>query len=123
MVKTFCKLQSAANSCPGLTYCFSHQFTGNRTNPNLDDLHLAFQDTGVVLNELENYVAQVDPVQFIHPFTAYPRCKPCRLQHPSCGEFVDRAEFYSDHLPPLPTIIHEEPKGSVLLLYITYLTI
>lgn len=88
---------------------------GNRTKPNLDDLHLAFQDTGVAVHELENYVAQVDPVPFIHPFTTYPRCKPCRLQHPSKGEFVDRADFYSEHLPPLPKVC-EEPKGSVCLL-------
>ena len=86
--------------------------SGNRTKPNLDDLHLAFQDTGVVLQELENFVAQVDPLQFIHPFTTYPKCQPCRLQHPSKGEFVDRAEFYSEHLPPLP-ITFQEPAGSV----------
>ncbi|XP_028409364.1 transcription initiation factor TFIID subunit 3-like [Dendronephthya gigantea] len=82
----------------------------SRTKPNLDDLHLAFQDTGVVLQELENFVAQVDPLQFIHPFTAYPKCQPCRLQHPSKGDIVDRAEFYSEHLPPLPKI-YQEPTG------------
>lgn len=84
----------------------------NRTKPNLEDLQLAFQDTGVAVDELENYVAQVDPVQFIHPFATYPRCKPCRLQHPSKGEIVDRADFYSEYLPPLPKVC-EEPKDEI----------
>ena len=101
-----------------MTCCIS----GNRTKPNLDDLQLAFQDTGVVLQELENFVAQVDPLQFIHPFTTYPKCQPCRLQHPSEGEIVDREEFYSEHLPPLP-ITYQEPTGSVWLYFVTYFAV
>ncbi|XP_032227627.2 transcription initiation factor TFIID subunit 3 isoform X2 [Nematostella vectensis] len=71
------------------------------TEPNLDDLGLAFSDTGVLLNELEDYVTQVDQVHFFHQLPRFPKPKACLLHHPCNGEIAERAEYYHEHLPPL----------------------
>ena len=75
--------------------------TDSRTEPNLDDLDLAFRDIGVYLSELEDYVSQVDQVPFIHQLPQYPKPKPCVLHHPRNGEIAERLEQYYDYLPPL----------------------
>lgn len=72
-----------------------------RTEPNLDDLNHAFQDVGVCLHELEDFVSQVDQVPFIHQLPRFPKPKPCALHHPCNGEVAERLEQYYDYLPPL----------------------
>ena len=37
-----------------------------RTEPNLDDLGLAFQDHSIRLHELEDYVQHVEPISFAY---------------------------------------------------------
>lgn len=88
-------LEEIAKSAHGYSqlYC--------RTEPNLDDLNLAFQDIGVCLHELEDFVSQVDQVPFIHQLPRYPKPKPCVLHHPRNGEIAERLEQYYDYLPPL----------------------
>ena len=75
--------------------------TDSRTEPNLDDLNQAFQDVGVCLHELEDFVSQVDQVPFIHQLPRFPKPKPCVLHHPCNGEIAERLEQYFDYLPPL----------------------
>lgn len=83
-----------------MTCCVSIP-TDCRTEPNLDDLNLAFQDIGVCLHELEDFVSQVDQVPFIHQLPRYPKPKPCVLHHPRNGEIAERLEQYYDYFPPL----------------------
>ena len=81
-------------------YCVSNS-TDSRTEPNLDDLNRAFQDIGIYLPELEDFVSQVDQVPFIHQLPRYPKPKACVLHHPRNGEIAERLEQYYDYLPPL----------------------
>lgn len=82
--------------------CYWHlSSTDCRTEPNLDDLNHAFQDVGVCLHELEDFVSQVDQVPFIHQLPRFPKPKPCALHHPCNGEVAERLEQYYDYLPPL----------------------
>ncbi|KAK3744000.1 hypothetical protein QZH41_010807, partial [Actinostola sp. cb2023] len=71
------------------------------TEPSLDDLGLAFTQTGVLLHELEDFVSQVDQVPFSYQLPQFPMPKPNLLQHPHKEDIVDRPEFYHEHLPPL----------------------
>jgi len=89
--------------------------TDCRTEPNLDDLNLAFQDIGVCLHELEDFVSQVDQVPFIHQLPRYPKPKPCVLHHPRNGEIAERLEQYYDYLPPLVSKLLQN-EGFVWLL-------
>lgn len=88
-------LEEIAKSAHGYCQLYS------RTEPNLDDLNQAFQDVGVCLHELEDFVSQVDQVPFIHQLPRFPKPKPCSLHHPRNGEFAERLEHYYDYLPPL----------------------
>lgn len=88
-------LEEIAKSAHGYSQIYS------RTEPNLDDLNLAFRDIGVYLGELEDFVTQVDQVPFIHQLPQYPKPKPCVLHHPHNGEISERLEQYYDYLPPL----------------------
>ncbi len=45
---------------------FAPFFAVGRTDPNLDDLGLSFQDHNIRLDELEAYVQHVDAVPFAH---------------------------------------------------------
>ena len=83
-----------------------------RSEPNLDDLGLAFEDVGVPLHELEDYATQVEQAPFIHQLPWYPKSKANALHHPHNGEVVDRPEYYHDHLPPLIKVLHSN-EGSV----------
>jgi len=111
-------------SCPvgenGSPICVFDKFlfsisTDCRTEPNLDDLNLAFQDIGVCLHELEDFVSQVDQVPFIHQLPRYPKPKPCVLHHPRNGEIAERLEQYYDYLPPLVSKLLQN-EGFVWLL-------
>lgn len=88
-------LEEIAKSAHGYCQLYS------RTEPNLDDLNQAFQDIGVCLHELEDFVSQVDQVPFIHQLPRFPKPKACVLHHPRNGEVAERLEQYYDYLPPL----------------------
>lgn len=45
---------------PGVKFSFSFFVSVCRTNPNLNDLTLAFQDLGIRIHELEDYIHQVE---------------------------------------------------------------
>ncbi|XP_076447730.1 uncharacterized protein LOC143284685 [Babylonia areolata] len=84
------------------THRFSELY--GRTEPNLNDLGLAFRLNSVNLNELEEYVRHVEPVPFGQESVAFPAQKANSLQIPSRNsrEIRDhREEHIHDHLPPM----------------------
>ena len=75
-----------------------------RTEPNLDDVGLAFNDLGISLAELEDYVSNIGVLPFAHDVVSYPTPKPCNLQFPksNCRELQHRED---DNMPMhLPAI-------------------
>lgn len=90
-------------------------FLDCHAEPNLEDLGLAFNDTGVLVHELEDFVTQVDQVPFSYQLPRFPMPKPNVLHHPHKEEIVDRPEFYHEHLPPLIKALQQN-EGRVLLL-------
>ena len=75
----------------------------SRTDVNLDDLGLAFQDIGVQVEELVDYVRHVEPVPFPQEVPAYPLPKPNHYHFPRPGgrELRLRDEHIPDHLPSM----------------------
>jgi len=51
-----------------------------RTEPNLDDLGLAFDELHITLSELRDYVENVESKPFAHDVVAFPAPKPSCLQ-------------------------------------------
>lgn len=74
-----------------------------RTHVNLDDLALCFQDIGVNLYEMENYIRDVEPIPFFHDIPKYPIPKKNNLQHPPPGSRHCRERLASipEYMPPL----------------------
>lgn len=91
-----------------------------RTEPNLDDLSLAFHDLGILLSELEEYIGNVEPVAFAQRVPNFPVARPTCLQHPKPGsrELLQRPEWVHEFLPPM----HPELEGGLLLLPLFLLT-
>lgn len=78
-------------------------FPVGRTNPNLNDVGLAFQQFGIQMDELENYIRHMDPVPFAHSTVAFPAHKNNNLQfpNPDSKEIAQREEHVDPHLPPM----------------------
>lgn len=74
-----------------------------RTEPNLNDVGLAFNDLGINLEELADFVDHVEapanPVQV----PKFPVPRPNSLQFPAQNsrELKEREEHVHDHLPPM----------------------
>ncbi|KAI8504256.1 transcription initiation factor TFIID subunit 3 [Branchiostoma belcheri] len=81
---------------------YSEQF--GRTEPNLDDLGLAFGDLSMNLQEIEHYIANVEPVPFAHQLPSFPLPKNNSLNIPEPGskQARERRGYIPEHLPPLP---------------------
>ncbi|KAH9383290.1 hypothetical protein HPB48_024410 [Haemaphysalis longicornis] len=81
-----------------------------RTEPNLDDLSLAFHDLGILLSELEEYIGNVEPVAFAQRVPNFPVARPTCLQHPKPGsrELLQRPEWVHEFLPPMHPELEEE---------------
>ncbi|GFR73512.1 transcription initiation factor TFIID subunit 3 [Elysia marginata] len=94
----------------------SHKYCehAGRTQPNLDDLGLAFQQMGIDISELEDYVKHVDPVPFAHEVVAFPAPKAANLGFPSSRsrEIIQhRKEHIPSHLPCMfPNMKDEIPE-------------
>lgn len=84
-----------------VTHRYSEQF--GRTDPNLDDLGLAFRHLGVQLGELEDYVQHVDPLPFAQDVVSFPAPKRNNLRFPRADsrEVLQREEHVPEHLPPM----------------------
>lgn len=81
-----------------------------RTNANLDDLSLAFNDLGILLSELEEYTSNVEPVPFVQRLAKFPVSRPSSLQHPKQGsrELLHRPNWVHEFLPPMHPELEEE---------------
>ncbi|RUS86219.1 hypothetical protein EGW08_006014 [Elysia chlorotica] len=94
----------------------SHRYCehAGRTQPNLDDLGLAFQQMGIEISELEDYVKHVDPVPFAHEVVAFPAPKAANLGFPSSRSreiMQHRKEHIPSHLPCMfPNLKDEIPE-------------
>lgn len=73
-----------------------------RTVPNLDDVGLAFQEMGISLTELEEYITYVDPMPFALDVPRFPVPKQTMLHFPcpNSKELQNREEHIHEHLPP-----------------------
>ena len=83
-----------------------------RTYPEISDLELTFQDLGINLSELGDYLNQVDHVPFAHKLPAVPQARPPDLHFPkpNSRELAEREEHVYDYLPPM----HPEWEGEEL---------
>ena len=83
--------------------------TVGRTDPNLDDVGLAFRNMGVSISELEEYIRHVEPLPFAHEIVQFPAPKKCNLQipNPSHKELQTREEHIEDYMP----LLYPTPEG------------
>ncbi|GFO07408.1 transcription initiation factor tfiid subunit 3 [Plakobranchus ocellatus] len=99
----------------------SHRYCehAGRTQPNLDDLGLAFQQMGIEISELEDYVKHVDPVPFAHEVVAFPAPKTSNLGFPSSRSreiLQHRKEHIPPHLPCMfPNMKDEIPEDKAAI--------
>nr|XP_054752301.1 transcription initiation factor TFIID subunit 3-like isoform X2 [Lytechinus pictus] len=94
-------LQRYIQQLASVSHCYAEQY--GRTEPNVDDLGLTFNDMGVSLYELENYIRDVDPIPFKHDIPQFPLRRKNDLQHPKPGSRDDRErlQYIPAHLPPI----------------------
>lgn len=83
--------------------------TDDRTEPNLDDVALAFADLNIQLSDLEEYIGNVDPVPCAIDAPKFPVTKESHLNFlkPGSKEVVTRSMHIHEHLPP----IYPEKEG------------
>lgn len=88
------------NEIARTTHLFADQF--GRTQPNLDDLGLAFSDMGIEVRELREYVEFVESVPCNLAVPKYPIPKENHLNFlkPGSKEVVTRPVHVHEHLPP-----------------------
>ncbi|ELU12136.1 hypothetical protein CAPTEDRAFT_39082, partial [Capitella teleta] len=81
------------------THRYCEQF--GRTEPNLDDLGLAFQEMGISVPELKDYLKHVDPLPFACEVPQFPVPRENLLQFPNPGsrELLERKEYVDDYFP------------------------
>jgi len=87
--------------------------TVNQTIPNLDHLGLAFQDLGIRIQELEDFVQNVDstPLGFNVPKYPLPKDSHLNFLKPGSKEVVHRPVHVHEHLPPM----HPELEGAIII--------
>lgn len=78
-------------------------FTDGRTEPNLDDVALAFNELNINLADLEEYISNVDAVPCIINVPKFPLPKESNLNFlkPGSKEVVTRPVHVHEHLPPI----------------------
>ncbi|XP_063304341.1 transcription initiation factor TFIID subunit 3 isoform X2 [Pelobates fuscus] len=86
-----------------------------RTDAVLDDVGQAFKLMGVNLNELEDYIHNIEPVTFPHQLPSFPVSKNNVLQFPppDSKDFEDRKEYIPDYLPLIASSQEEEEEEQV----------
>ncbi|XP_042213452.1 transcription initiation factor TFIID subunit 3-like isoform X2 [Homarus americanus] len=84
-----------------LTHRYTEHF--GRTEPNLDDLGLAFLDMGISVSELEEYINNVDCPPFPNLLSALPvpRTSNLNFLKPGSREILSRPIHIHEHLPPM----------------------
>ncbi|XP_037039069.1 transcription initiation factor TFIID subunit 3-like isoform X2 [Bradysia coprophila] len=88
-----------------------------RTEPNLDDVALAFKDMNVNIADLEEYVNNVDPVPCAIDVPKYPAQKENHLNFlkPGSKEVVTRPVHIHEYLPPMHAEREDEEKPPEVL--------
>ena len=88
---------------------FGYFVAVGHTQPDLDDLGLAFMDMGINVEELQEYVQCVDSVPFVKEVPKYPIPRESHLNFlkPGSKEVVTRPVYVHEHLPPM----HPELEG------------
>lgn len=91
------------NSFLWAKYLFRILCIDGRSEPNLDDVGLAFRDMNVSISDLEEYVANVDPVPCAIDVPKFPLQKENHLNFlkPGSKEVVTRPVHIHEHLPPI----------------------
>ncbi|XP_023370832.1 transcription initiation factor TFIID subunit 3-like [Otolemur garnettii] len=86
-----------------------------RTHPTLDDVGEGFQLMGVSLQELEDYVDNIEPVAFPHRIPSFPVSKNNVLQFPRPGSTgaKERKGYIPDYMPPVSSSGEEEEDEQV----------
>ncbi|GBM95501.1 Transcription initiation factor TFIID subunit 3 [Araneus ventricosus] len=86
----------------------------NRTEPNLDDLGLTFKDFGINLQEIEEYINNVEPVPAPYKIAAFPVKHPSNLQipKPDSRELLARPEHIPSYLPLMHPDLEEDVFSS-----------
>lgn len=89
-----------------------------RCESNLDDLGLAFQDLNVDINDLEEYVRNVDPVPCVINPPKLPVHRESHLNFlkPGSREVLRRPIHIQEHLPPM----YPDKEGETYRLNILY---
>ncbi|XP_037040276.1 transcription initiation factor TFIID subunit 3-like [Bradysia coprophila] len=88
-----------------------------RTEPNLDDVALAFKDMNVNIADLEEYVNNVDPVPCAIDVPKYPAQKENHFNFlkPGSKEVVTRPVHIHEYLPPMHAEREDEEKPPEVL--------
>lgn len=78
-----------------------------RTVPNLDDLGLTFRDMGISIQDLSDYVCNVEPTAFSEDIAAIPVPREHLLNFlkPGSHEVLSRPVHIHEHLPPMQHIV------------------
>lgn len=95
--------------------CHRYSELYGRTDPILEDVSEAFQLMGVSVQELEDYIHNLEPVTFPHPIPAFPVSKHSVLQFPTPGskDAEERRDYIPDYLPPIVSSQEEEEEEQV----------
>ncbi|KAL3852412.1 hypothetical protein ACJMK2_016060 [Sinanodonta woodiana] len=90
-----------------VTHRYAEQF--GTSDPQLEDLSLAFRHLGIEISELEEYVSHIDSTPFAHEVLAYPAPKENNLQipKPHSRELQQREEHIPEYLP----LLYPEAEG------------
>ena len=75
---------------------------------NLNDLGTAFDQLGIQICELEDYVHQVEPIHFPKPVPQFQSDFSTAIQFPTEDEIASREEWYDEFMPPLGKKIQED---------------
>ncbi|XP_055585843.1 transcription initiation factor TFIID subunit 3 [Uranotaenia lowii] len=84
----------------------------NRTDPNLDDVALAYREMGTNLGELQEYLQFVDPIEKVFEVPKYPLPKETHLNFlkPGSKEVLSRPVHIPEHMPPMLVDADEEEQ-------------
>lgn len=85
-------------------------FLDNRTEPNLEDVALAYREMKINFDELKEYMEYVDPIPFALPVPKYPIPKESHLNFlkPGSQEVLTRPMHIPEYLPPMQPEPEEE---------------
>ncbi|XP_055615586.1 nascent polypeptide-associated complex subunit alpha, muscle-specific form [Toxorhynchites rutilus septentrionalis] len=93
-----------------LTHRYSELY--NRTEPNLDDVALAYREVGLNLSEVGEYVQFVDPIEPMFEVPKYPIPKVTHLNFmkPGSKEVLTRPVHIPEYMPPMLVDLEEEQE-------------